>query len=190
MSGAIDADDRRARRGRAVHALALTAVLAACGAPAAPRNRAGVFGGPGAFGGEYERFLDGDADHGSWSVGATAGLLWDADDLLAQPRKRPAAVVALNPFVRWHAYRPTEWLTLGLDGKVSLLWFLPDREVSRGRFALALESHVAAAADYQRVYALIGVGVKQFLFGTAVEDTRFPSRLTMPGGEASLGLRW
>ena len=184
---------RRGSRGRPV-GLAIAVVvgvsIAACGAPAAPRNRAGVFGGPGGLGGEYERFVDDDADHGSWSVGLTAGYVWDADSFLVRPRKRPAAILALNPFVRWHAYRPTDWLTLAVDGKLSLLWFMPDRAVSRRRFAMALESHVSAAADYERGYALIGIGVKQFLFRTAVERTEFPGSLTMPAGEASLGLRW
>jgi hypothetical protein len=171
-------------------AIAATIGLSACGAPVAPRNRAGVFAAPIGAGGEYEHFIDGDADHGSWSVGMTAGLLWDADDLLAQPRHRSAAVLAINPLVRWHAFRPTDWLTLGLDGKLSFLWFMPDRDIGRGRFTMALESHASVAVAYQRVYALVGLGVKQFMFSTPVDDTRFPNQLIMPASEASLGVRW
>lgn len=165
--------------------------LVACAGPTAPRNRAGIVASPFAAGAEAERFLDGDADHGDWSAGLTLGLVWEGvDALLERPRERDAAIVALNPFVRWHAYRPTDWLTLALDGKLSFVWFLPENDLSRARFALAIEAHASAAADDRWVYGLVGAGVKQFLFRTDVAGTRFPDGLTMPAGELSLGLRW
>jgi hypothetical protein len=174
-----------------VRAALVGLALAACAGPSAPRNRAGVVATPFAAGVEAERFLDGDADHGSWSAGLTLGVVWEGvDALLERPRDRDATVVALNPLVRWHAYRPTDWLTLALDGKVSLVWFLPEGDLTRAAFALAIESHASAAADDRWVYGLVGAGVKQFLFRTGVAGTRFPRSLTMPAGELSFGLRW
>jgi hypothetical protein len=174
-----------------VRAALLAVALAACAGPTAPRNRAGAVVTPFAAGAEAERFLDGDADHGDWSAGLTLGLVWEGvDGLLERPRGRDATIVALNPLVRWHAYRPTDWLTLALDGKLSFVWFLPDGDLSRARFALSVESHASAAADDRWVYGLVGAGVKQFLFRTDVGGTRFPGSLTMPAGELSLGLRW
>ena len=111
--------------------------LVACARPTAPRNRAGIVASPFAAGAEAERFLDGDADHGDWSAGLTLGLVWEGvDALLERPRERDATIVALNPFVRWHADPPTDWLTLALDGKLSFVWFLPENDLSRARFAL------------------------------------------------------
>jgi hypothetical protein len=171
--------------------LALTVALVACAGPTSPRNRAGIAVAPGVAGAEIERFVDDDADSGSWSVGLTAGFVWDGvDALLETPRKQSASLLAINPLVRWHAWRATDWLTLGLDGKLSFLWLFPDRQAGRARFAMALESHASVAFDDRWVYGLAGVGVKQFLFRTDVERTRFPASMTVPAGELSVGLRW
>jgi hypothetical protein len=168
--------------------LVVLAATLGCVGPRAPHNQLGIAASPGAAGAEYEHFLAGDANTASWSVGLTLGVVWRGLDDLFEPKRAGATIVAFNPFVRWHAWRPTDWLSLGLDAKLSLVLVLPTD--GDAKLVPSVESHTFVDGDYAWTYALVGVGVKHFLFGRDFDGARFPSSLTMPAGELAVGARF
>lgn len=171
--------------------VALVIALAACGGPDAPRNRAGIALVPGAGGAEYERFLDGTTDSADWSVGLTAGIVWGGvEELIDPPPADSPLLVVANPFVRWHAWRPTSWLAVGADTKLSLVWVVPRGGEQPTRLVPALEAHLQSSAEHGWGYVLLGVGVKQFLTRTDAAGGVFPRSTTLMGSEFSAGLRF
>jgi hypothetical protein len=163
-------------------------VMLGCVGPRAPRNQLGIAAAPGAVGGEYERFLDGDTSTASWSVGVTFGVVWRGLDGLFEPARAGATIIAFNPFVRWHAWHPTDWLTFGIDGKLSFVLVVPP--TGETKLVPSVESHAFVDGDYAWTYALLGVGVKHFLFGRDIDGSHFPSAMTLTASELSVGARF
>jgi hypothetical protein len=173
----------------------LALVVGACGSDSgAARNRVGVIGVPGAGGGEVERFVRGDAEDLSLSVGVTLGVVWSARPLYAPPARFDSLVIAVNPFVRYYFWQPADWFATAWDAKLSFVLVAPGRGIGDLRLVPALESHLALSFQKDPGYLLIGAGIKQFLTRSAVtrdgQVTEFPGAMTMPAGEASLGLQW